>query len=346
MSGRVDFIKSMGNAAKNKENEKPANDDATKAKTKEPEVKKKAAEKDKQQVETSPQSRLAALRPRRRLIFPFLFMLGCGWIATMHEPCKGQKKQDCGWSGITAMTCRTYACFLKDGGERTSKTMKVKKEKDAKFGITISGVGMTKTSGVLYIKSIDDGAVRAYNDALPEDSDDRFRVGDLVSKIDADKGNKMKKVLQNQDAKTFSFDVKRSVLPSYLLWTLNFESLAFVDQFVTAPLAQRWSKTMSYIGGAGLASWLISGYPLTSLPMYFTISAAVSFRINGCCFNAQSKPGTPQCFKPRAAEVETLIPQVYNSTVELINKIQKKPEKYFGFLTSWQDDFKWLFAKK
>merc|ERR1712062_785261 len=106
---------------------------------------------------------------------------------------------------------------------------------------------------------------------------------------------------------------------------------AIVETVLTAPLAKEWAFIFNRVGGAGFSMWFLSGYPVTSLPMYMTLAGAVSFRITGCCFDDSAAPGVAQCYKPVKAELDDVVHKTANNTIKLVGDMSKKPKKYFGF---------------
>lgn len=299
--------------------------------------------------EETPEGRLAKLRPKKRLIFIVVFIGFATWVLAMHDPCDSKaikKKEDCGWSGISAFQCRFGGCFLAGGAERSTHKITVSREKDTLFGIVLAtdDIKTKKTVPILNIES--KGAIALHNARLPADSEDRIRVGDEISKFDGETGNSMLKALKNTAAKDYKIIVKRSKLPELLNFLVplfaKYPRLAFVEKMLTSPGSKQWAQWVSRLGGVGFTFWFLSGYPVASLPMYFVISGVVAWGTTRCCHDDQVTSG-PHCYKSAPAEFETLVPAIWENTVAFAKKVSSNPQKQFGFLTSWQKDFQWIY---
>lgn len=300
-------------------------------------------------TDATPEGRLARLRPRRRLIFFTVFAGSCIWILAVHNPCDAKlikKKEDCGWSGVSATECRIWACFLKGGGSK-KKIITVKREKNSKFGVKLD-TSDVKSSGVVQVNEIEDGgAFAVHNAKLPEDSEDRIQVGDLIVKFDGESGTSMLSAFKNTAVKDYKMAVRRSaLLPGFLRRHSFSKHPVFlkIDQALTSPGFMQWSGWFMKVGGAGLSCWLLSGYPVSSVPAYLTFAAAVSIGVTRCCHDDEVKSG-PHCYKPIPVEVETLLPNLFMETVAFAKKVMGEPQEYFGFMTSWKKDFEWIWKK-
>jgi len=271
-------------------------------------------------------SKLSALRPRRRLIFFVVFVLFLAWIVVCFNPCRVKKKEDCGFSGISATNCMTVACFTKGGGEMTKKTIKLKRGKDSTLGLAVVDGPDSK---YLTVQAIEDGGVvKAYNAELPADSEDRILSGDSIWKVAGEKGKKMKKAITATGEKTLEIEIRRSKLPAMLNFLHNPEKVSIIEMVLTAPGFRRWGDSFSKLSGFGFACWIFSGYPVASLPMYFTLSGAVSWYTTKCCHDEKVGGSTPHCYKGGAA-IDTVLKAAWKKTSDLGEKVAKDPQGYW-----------------
>lgn len=306
--------------------------------------------KNKAVKEETPEGRLAKLRPKRRLIFVIAFVGFAVWVLAMHNPCGSkvvQKKEDCGWSGISAFQCQTGGCFLAGGGERVTHKVAVTRDEGTLFGMTLAtdDIKTKKTMSVISIES--GGAVASHNARLPQDSEDRIRVGDEISKFDGETGSAMLGALKNTAAKDYKIIVKRSKLPSFLQFLAPTiakypKLLGPVEKVLTSSGSGQWARWTSRLGGLGFTCWFFSGYPVASLPLYLTVSGAVAWGVTRCCHDEKVTSG-PHCYKSAPAELETLVPTLWQNTVDFAQKVSADPKKQFAFMTSWQKDFRWVY---
>merc|ERR1712048_61710 len=100
---------------------------------------------------------------------------------------------------------------------------------------------------------------------------------------------------------------------------------------LTAPGFQQFGVAFSYIGGAGMLCWLLSGYPAASLPVYYLgTSAVLAFGTLRCCHDDNVAAGVPHCYKPRYGDfVEEIVPKIKEETVKFFEKIRKNPKAWF-----------------
>merc|ERR1712194_776192 len=106
----------------------------------------------------------------------------------------------------------------------------------------------------------DGSAVKEYNSALADGSDDAILVGDHISKIDGKGSDGLAKVLKATGGKAVQVEVMRPKLPSYLMWISSATSTPnFAEKLLTTPLFKQCSIAFSHFGGAGMMFWLLSG---------------------------------------------------------------------------------------
>jgi hypothetical protein len=314
---------------------KDAAKEANKASSKEEkEVKEKdGAKKDKtpQQNQASELNTvLSKFRPRQRFCVFFLFLLTCVSIFVLYDTCDvRKKKQDCGYSGVTAMKCKTVACFTKGGGDLDKKKITITRKKGVKFGI-VAGP-KTKESPV-YIQSIKEGAVADHNQKLPSGSEDRIYPRDTIMSIDGASGD-IRKALSNTKTEKVVIEVKRSRLPSYLRWIHRTSKVNIVEKVLTAPGFQSWLQASTYMGGIGFAVWLLSGYPPASLPFYyFGLSGLVGWHMSKCCHDSNVPGGVPHCYKGGSAKHGVALNRIQTGVESLYAKVKKNPRSYLKWL--------------
>jgi len=291
--------------------------------------------------EEVPHGILAKLRPRKRVIFFVAFMAMCAGIVIFHNPCDvaKPKRQDCGYPDITPGACRSIACLTKGGGSATAKkVVQISRTTSETLGLDVKA---DKVIGWLTVVGIDDGAVKEHNAALPEDSDERVRVGDRIAKIDSTsaKGEKkaeaahkrMLKAVNAKGSKTVQVEIQRPRLPSFLMWIRQSNGKAtLLEQVLTSPGVTNIKTGMSYIGGVGLACWLLSGYPAASLPLYYGgTSAAVALWSFRCCHDDDVPAGMPHCYKPNVGSVQDVVVNVQKGVLAFVAKVRKNPVAYF-----------------
>merc|ERR1712224_49742 len=116
-----------------------------------------------------------------------MFLTICACAFVLYDTCDvRKKKQDCGYSGISALECRTTACFLKGGGELDKRKITITRKQGTKFGLQAG----PKTKGTdVHITGIKEGAVANHNAELPADSEDRIYARDTITSIDGNSGD-------------------------------------------------------------------------------------------------------------------------------------------------------------
>jgi hypothetical protein len=288
--------------------------------------------KAKASAEASPESMLAKLRPQRRSIFFILWLAAAAWILFIYSPCNipAKKRKDCGYMHISSSECRTFACFLKDGGSAyKKKTVKVKRKQGMTLGLDVDVAGSAVVRGI----SDDNSAVKEYNDALTDDSDDVIAVGDRISKIDGKSKSGLEKVLKATEAKTVSVDILRPSLPAYLMWVSSADPSKpnFAEKMLTAPGVKQWTVAFSHFGGVSMFCWLLSGYPAASLPIYYLgVSGLLAFNTMRCCHDDQVGAGVAHCYKPRHTDFTgEIVPKILEDSVAYVAKIRKDPRAWF-----------------
>mmetsp|Transcript_109144 Transcript_109144/g.319459 ORF Transcript_109144/g.319459 Transcript_109144/m.319459 type:complete len:332 (-) Transcript_109144:133-1128(-) len=318
------------NTSSNAAKDKPPKEKQSKAKA-------KAAEICKDKDEAS--GFLGKLRPRRRPIFLALFLAACAYIVAMHNGCDvpKSKRQDCGFPDITVTECKTLACLSKGGGSATvKKTIKVSRSQGQTLGLEVA---KDKVIGWVTITGIGEGSVMSHNTALPADSEDRIQVGDRIAKVDSTSASsakkadaaheKMVKALGATDAKKVTLEVQRPRIPAALMWIRSSTGKPnTLEKMLTSPGLKQFRKTFTSVASVGLACWLVSGYPLASLPLYYGgASLAVAFHTVRCCHDENVSPGTAHCYKPTSNKFEDALEGVKTATVAIVNKFRKDPVK-------------------
>jgi len=234
--------------------------------------------------------------------------------------------------------CRSFACFTKGGKAATGKrTIKVKRSEKTALGIEVTP---DKVDGWVRITSIGEGAIQEHNKALKADAKEIVKVGDLIEKVDSttgkDKKNpqagfeRMVKALSATKAGTVALEIHQPKLPSWLMWIRSRSGKpGTVEQVLTAPGFKRFSNTFSYLGGAGLTCWLISGYPFASLPLYYGgLSAGVALYTHKCCHNDKVAGGVPHCYKSGTESIDQALAKAKENGLALIHKLRKDPTAY------------------
>lgn len=283
---------------------------------------------------------LSRLRQRRWPVFFVLYVASCAWLVCMYDACdvKPSKLQDCGHSGIQYTECATIACFLKGGGKMLKKQVEID-PKGESLGLDVAevdnsdrirlGESITKE---LIVTSIA-GAAAEYNSQV-ESAEDRILVGDSITKVGSStKLQQMQKALLGTYKAGYkvTLSVQRSNVPWYLKW------LGSKADFATSPSYQKWSRSVSYVGGYGLLCWLLSGYPPASLPVYyFSVSGLTSLMLHRCCYNENVPDGKPHCHKSRPIDIEDAVAEAWSRTQATLAKqyksFAKDPQKYMKSL--------------
>ncbi|CAE8610036.1 unnamed protein product, partial [Polarella glacialis] len=215
-------------------------------------------------------------------------------------------KKDCGFSGVSSLYCMTGSCFTNRGGKMEKKIVKVKRKEGQLLGLDVSK-DEGKDPWVL-VSSIDSGAVQEYNSKLPGDSEERIKVGDAIAKVDGVDGKDIVGALKRKGAKDVELQIRRTHLPSYLSWIRSSARPGPVESVLTAPGFKRWSAVTSQLSGVGLGLWLLSGYPVASLPgYYFSLSAAVAFKVTRCCHDEKVPAGVAHCYRGVTDEPQIIL---------------------------------------
>lgn len=316
-------------AAKESNAKKPAAAEPKKVEAAAP-SKKKAKQADGNSKEEPQAAFLSSIRPARRSVFFFLFVLFCVTIVVFYSPCdiKG-KRRDCGYSGISPMECQSAACFLKGGGSIGRQTVKVKRKSGASLGLEVQKGGKAG-EGVL-IQDVKEGAVKEHNDALPEGSQDVIRAGDVILRLDKESEG-IVKGLQKTNMKTVEFELKRNRVPSFLMWLENKDGKPnYAERILTSSGSKHFAASWAFMAKIGAAFWLISGYPLGSLPTYGFLSAAVSFYLSRCCHDSGVPRGEPHCHRSNREPITDVLDQVSKKIKALLEAVQKDPKSYLDW---------------
>jgi len=275
---------------------------------------------------------LSAFRPRKRFVVFAAFLAICGGTMLFHDSCDvRKKKQDCGWSGISALECRTTACFTKGGGDMDKKKIKLKRKKGTKFGIVS---GSKKDESWVFIKAIKEGAVADHNAQAAEE--DRIYPSDSISSIDGATGGTLRKSLASTNTESVSIEIRRTKLPSYLRWIHTSSKPNFVEKIMTAHGSKSWFDAFTKLGGLGVTFWFVSGYPAVSLPFYYLgLSSVTAWHMSSrCCHDEKVAGGVPHCYKGGSAKFGVAMGRLQTRSTEMLAKVQKDPRSYY----------KWLFA--
>merc|ERR1712176_1208454 len=119
-------------------------------------------------------------------------------------------------------------------------------------------------------------------------------------------------------------------VPSFLMWTQSKDGKPnWAEKLLTSPGSQHFAATWAFLMKIGGACWLVSGYPLASLPTYATISALVSFYMLRCCHNENVRSGEPHCYKSKREPMGEVLAQVKEQIQVLAGKVTKDPQGYF-----------------
>lgn len=286
-----------------------------------------------------PEGFFAKLRPRRRAVIFAAFLAGCGWIVAMHNGCDVPKKQrqDCGYPDISITECKTLGCLTKGGGSATvKKSIKVGRSDGETLGLVVA---KDRVLGWVAITAIGEGSVQSHNAALPADSEERILVGDLISKVDgtsagsakkADAAHeKMVKALEAKGSKKVQLEIQRPRISPYLMWVRSSSGKPnMAEKVLTSPGFAQFRSSFASVGGVGLACWLLSGYPLASLPLYYGgASLVVAFHTVRCCHDEDVPAGTAHCYKPRTMKLEEVLVGVKEASLAIVEKFRKDPMK-------------------
>eukprot|EP00435_Cladocopium_sp_Y103_P038143 s581_g10.t1 len=246
-----------------------------------------------------------ALNCELRVIFFIGFVGFCVWILAFYSPCKIETKsrKDCGYSGIS-------------GGKLEKLKVKVERKKGTTLGLEVSDA-----KGDLALIQGISGAVQQYNEQLPADSLQRIRVGDAVAKVDGASGKNLADALSRTSEKVVEIDVRRSALPSFLLWLRSSAKPGTIETILTAPGFKRWSYLTTQLGTLGFSCWLLSGYGTASLPVwYFGFSAAVAYKLVRCCHDESVPGGVPHCYRPVEEELAKVVEQAWAASYDFALK--------------------------
>jgi hypothetical protein len=316
-------------AGDKKKKEKPSKEEDAPAREKEKTASGAAKDDDKETDgvdQEASKSALSRLRQRRWPIFFIIYVASCAWLVCMYDACdvKPSKLQDCGHSGIQYTECATIACFVKGGGKMLKKQVKLE-PKGESLGLSVAEV---EDSDHLTVTSVA-GAAADYNSQV-ESAEDRILVGDSITKVGSStKSKQMKKNLLGtlSDGAAITLSVQRSKVPWYLKW------LGSKADFATSPGYEKWSRSVSFVGGYGLLCWLLSGYPPASLPVYyFSVSGFTALMLHRCCYNENVPDGKPHCHKSRPIDIEDAVAEAWAGTRAAVasayKSFEKDPQKY------------------
>jgi len=256
---------------------------------------------------------------RKRFIFFLGFLALCVWIMLYSSPCKVKKKVDCGYSGITAGTCRSVGGFKLDAKPDKLK-VEIKREPGTKLGIKLKDAA---------ISGINTGAVQEHNEKLSKGSAEIITLGDKLLKVDGVGGNGMTKALSNTKSELVTLEIARpfkSSLGNYLpaAWMAG---KGFLAKALRSSALEQWFQSFSFLATTGFACWVLSGYPMASLPVYYMApSAFLAWQMTRCCYNDRpDKAGDPHCYCSSGDSMRTVIEKAWAQTT------WKHTEKLFKF---------------
>uniref|UniRef100_A0A7S2KZE9 PDZ domain-containing protein n=1 Tax=Zooxanthella nutricula TaxID=1333877 RepID=A0A7S2KZE9_9DINO len=269
---------------------------------------------------------LARFRPKPNPLFFALFASGCIWILALYQPCvvKGTKR-DCGYSGISTGTCRTLACFIKSPGPYQKKKLKVKRADGESLGLALE-----QRPDAYVVQSLQpDGAASKHNSELASGSEDMVLPGDRLVKIGSSSGKDMAKELKGTSAKTVALEIQRSRLPRLLQFLHSGKTKPnLLETLLSAPGLAHFSSLWQFMAMVAMPGWFISGYPLSSLPAYFTMSAAVAFQLTRCCHDEKVPEGVPHCYQSNRESMPKLLRKVWSDTSALAAAFTKDPRAH------------------
>lgn len=288
--------------------------------------------KDKGNVEAPKKEFLSAFRPKPRFIFLFQFVALCAAVVVFYDPCavKGKRK-DCGYPGITPGACQTWACYTRGNSPTIEKTLKVKREAGSKLGLALAVDPKDKDKQT--VQEVSDGAVKEHN-AQATEANQMIQPGDRVVTLDGAAGNKMIiEALDKTTEKTVEIKIQRPRLPGWLQWVHNKQGrFNFLESVLTSSGTAHFVKQWSFMAKLGALCWLVSGYPVTSLPIYFVISAGLSVQLTRCCHDDKVPSGQPHCAKSSGEPMTQVLEKVWLTIKEKVDMVAKDPRGWFEWL--------------
>merc|ERR1740129_1875202 len=97
-----------------------------------------------------------------------------------------------------------------------------------------------------------------------------------------------------------------------------------------SPGTKQLSRFVSYLGGGGLVLWMLSGYGVFSLPVWYGGTAALTGLYSlRCCHDDKVSGGVPHCYKPKARKLEDVLVSAQTRLQSLAGKIAKDPKGWF-----------------
>lgn len=195
------------------------------------------------------------------------------------------------------------------------------------------GLVLSKSKEGVLVKEVLAGAVQEHNNALPPGSPDFIRPGTPILKVDKVEGAAMMKEVEKTKERTVELEVKVNRVPSFLMWLENKDGKPNnIEKLLTSPGSAHFAANWLFLAKIGGAAWLISGYPIASLPSYMMISTAVSMYVSRCCHNEQVQSGEPHCYKGRKDSMMVVVTEAWSHLKTLGQKVSNDPKSYFDWL--------------
>lgn len=268
---------------------------------------------------------LSAIRPKPRPMLLIVFVLLTACMLALYDKCSVEgKKADCGFSGVTAGQCESTQCFFKGGGGPYKLKVQVEREEGSSLGLLVN----EDPAGGAVVREVTSGAIFKYNADANEEK--RIMEGDRLVKIDGASSSKsIQESLSATSGKTVKFEFYRSRLPSFLHWVTNKQGKPnLLEQVLTAPGSMFFAEMWRYHAAVGAAVWFLSGYPLASLPFYFTLSAGTAWQLARCCHDMDVKPGVAHCYIGKREEVQKVAERVVARGKELAQNLLDNPRQF------------------
>lgn len=208
------------------------------------------------------------------------------------------------------------------------KKITLKRKKGTKLGLVVSG---SKKDASVFVKSIKEGAVMEHNAKV--DDEDQIHARDTIVSLDGATGASLRKSLAATDKESVVIELKRSKLPSYLMWIHQDTKPNVVEKVLTALGTIAWTNCFSRLGGLAFTLWFFSGYPLASLPLYYLgVSGMISFYMARCCHDEKVPGGVPHCYRGASPKMDAVITRLRAKAEDTLSKIQKSPRSYVSWL--------------
>jgi len=264
-------------------------------------------------------------------------------IGIGYDACDVRKsKKDCGYPGISSLECMTTQCFMAGGGQLEKKTVHVTRKQGTKFGFVS---GSSRESRYIFIQDLKEGALADHNARVgPEE---QILPRDTILTVGGFSGQSMRKELGDVVKKNVTFEIARTKLPASLRWLARPVELgpSLAERLITSRGGKKWLDTFSRLGGLGFSMWYMSGYPITSLPLYYFGTAGfMSWWVSRCCHNSEVSEGTPHCYVGGTANFSVAMKRIQKRADTAMTAFKKDPRTY-AMAYLWSPEFtyeKWL----